>query len=541
MNYITAAHTIDGYKVSHKEQYPVGTTQVYSNFTARNSKYFKQADFDGNVVVFGTQYLVDYLHTLWRNTFFKKPIAVALDVISFRIKAYSGHTDFSHFEQLHNLGYLPITIKALPEGTLAPLQTPILTITNTHPDFFWLPNYLETFISCELWHIITSATVAREYSKVLKHWSDLTCDNGDHLPFQAHDFSMRGHTSVHSAAKSGAAHLLFSMGTDTVPAIDFLEYYYNDFTGHSIPASEHSTMTANIQSYMPELDIRSAETATFKDLITRVYPSGIVALVSDSYNFWDTLTITLPELQDTIMARDGKLVIRPDSGNPIDVICGNTELKSLDVEENNWTNTYIYEVNADSYVYKVEGEYYKVELINDHSDYIDELLITHKVPKAQAKGAIEVLWDIFGGTINSKGYKVLDPHIGLIYGDSITIDRANEICKRLEAKGFASSNVVFGIGSYTYQGTTRDTFGMAIKATAITNTGRHIELYKDPTGDSSKKSAKGLMRVDLLNGRYVTHDQVSWEAESGGCLKPLYSDGTILSKEKFSEIKARLN
>lgn len=489
MNYITAAHTIDGYKVSHKEQYPVGTTQVYSNFTARHSKYFKQASFDSNVVVFGTQYLVDYLHTLWRETFFKKPIAVALDVISFRIKAYSGHTDFSHFEQLHNLGYLPITIKALPEGTLAPLQTPILTITNTHPDFFWLPNYLETFISCELWHIITSATVAREYSKVLKHWSDLTCDNGDHLPFQAHDFSMRGHTSVHSAAKSGAAHLLFSMGTDTVPAIDFLEYYYNDFTGHSIPASEHSTMTANIQSYMPELDIRRAETATFKDLITRVYPSGLVALVSDSYNFWDTLTITLPELKDIIMSRDGKLVIRPDSGNPIDVICGDLSARR-------------------SYEYA---------------------------------GAIEVLWDIFGGTINSKGYKVLDPHIGLIYGDSITIDRANEICKRLKAKGFASSNVVFGIGSYTYQGTTRDTFGMAIKATAITNTGRHIELYKDPTGDSSKKSAKGLMRVDLLNGRYVTHDQVSWEAESGGCLKPIYSDGTILSKEKFSEIKARLN
>lgn len=493
MNYITAAHTIDGYKVSHKEQYPVGTTQVYSNFTARHSKHFKQPNFDGNVVVFGTQYLVDYLHTLWRDTFFKKPLAVALDVISSRLKAYSGHTDFSHFEQLHNLGYLPITIKALPEGTLAPLQTPILTITNTHPDFFWLPNYLETFISCELWHIITSATVAREYSKVLKHWSDLTCDNGDHLPFQAHDFSMRGHTSVHSAAKSGAAHLLFSMGTDTVPAIDFLEYYYNDFTGHSIPASEHSTMVANIQSYMPELDIRRAETATFKDLITRVYSSGLVALVSDSYNFWDTLTITLPELKDTIMSRDGKLVIRPDSGNPIDVICGTP--------------------------------YYA------NSAFIPP----------EWKGAIEFLWDIFGGTINDKGYKVLDTHIGLIYGDSITIDRANEICKRLEAKGFASSNIVFGIGSYTYQGTTRDTFGMAIKATAITNKGRLIELYKDPAGDSSKKSAKGLMRVDLINSRYVTHDQVSWEAESGGCLKPIYSDGTILSKDKFSEIKARLN
>lgn len=542
MHYITAAHTIDGYKVSHKDQYPVGTTQVYSNFTARHSKHFKQANFDGNVVVFGTQYLVDYLHTLWRDTFFKKPLAVALDVISSRLKAYSGHTDFSHFEQLHNLGYLPIVIKALPEGTLAPLQTPILTITNTHPDFFWLPNYLETFISCELWHIITSATVAREYSKVLKHWSDLTCDNGDHLPFQAHDFSMRGHTSVHSAAKSGAAHLLFSMGTDTVPAIDFLEYYYNDFTGHSIPASEHSTMTANIQSYMPELDIRSAETATFKDLITRVYPSGLVALVSDSYNFWDTLTITLPELKNTIMSRDGKLVIRPDSGNPIDVICGvgnNDILHTSAVlpETSNWDSTQW----ASSLEFAITENY---KFIKDGTGTIYRINSASSVTnttKAEAKGAIEILWDIFGGTTNDKGYKVLDPHIGLIYGDSITIDRANEICKRLEAKGFASSNIVFGLGSYTYQGTTRDTFGMAIKATAITNKGKLIELYKDPAGDSSKKSAKGLMKVDLVNGRYVTHDQVSWEAESGGCLKPIYSDGTILSKEKFSEIKARLN
>ena len=507
MNYITAAHTIDGYKVAHKDQYPVGTTQVYSNFTARNSKYFKQDTFDGNIVVFGTQYLVNYLHTLWRDTFFKKPREEAVGIISRRLEAYLGHTDTSHFERLHNIGYLPITIKALPEGTLAPLQTPILTITNTHPDFFWLPNYLETFISCELWHIITSATVSREYSKVLKHWSDLTCDSGDHLPWQAHDFSMRGHTSVHSAAKSGAANLLFSMGTDTVPAIDFLEHYYKDFTGHSIPASEHSTMVAQIQSRMPELDIRDAETDTFKDLLTRVYPSGIVALVSDSYNFWDTLTTTLPEIQDVIMAREGKLVIRPDSGDPIDVICG------LNCPEDT--------PNGMSY----KDQYTAIREPSDPS----------------IKGAIEVLWDIFGGTINNKGYKVLDPHIGLIYGDSITIDRANEICKRLEAKGFASSNVVFGIGSYTFQGTTRDTFGMAIKATAITYKDKLVELYKDPVGDSYKKSAKGLMRVDLINGKYVTHDQVSWEAESGGCLKPIYSDGTILSKERFSTIKARLN
>ena len=334
MNYITAAHTIDGYKVSHKDQYPVGTTQVYSNFTARNSKHFKQDTFDGNVVNFGMQYLVTYLHQLWVDTFFSVPKSIAIKGIRDRLSAYSGHTDISHFEKLHDIGYLPITVKALPEGTLVPLQTPMLTITNTHPDYFWLPNYLETFISCELWHIIASATVSRQYLKVLTKWSDLTCDNAEHLPWQAHDFSMRGHTSIHSAAKSGAAHLLSFMGTDTIPSVDFLEHYYRDFTGHSIPASEHSTMTAQIQSRIPELDIRDAETAAFEDLLTRVYPSGIVALVSDSYNFWDTLTITLPELQDTIMARDGKLVVRPDSGNPIDVICGvDKKIETFSLEE----------------------------------------------------------------------------------------------------------------------------------------------------------------------------------------------------------------
>ena len=285
-----------------------------------------------------------------------------------------------------------------------------------------------------------------------------------------------------------------------------------------------------------------AETATFKDLITRVYPSGIVALVSDSYNFWDTLTITLPELKNTIMSRDGKLVIRPDSGNPIDVICGvgnNDILHTSAVlpETSNWDSTQW----ASSLEFAITENY---KFIKDGTGTIYRINSASSVTnttKAEAKGAIEVLWDIFGGTTNNKGYKVLDTHIGLIYGDSITIDRANEICKRLEAKGFASSNIVFGLGSYTYQGTTRDTFGMAIKATAITNKGKLIELYKDPAGDSSKKSAKGLMRVDLVNGRYVTHDQVSWEAEASGCLKPIYSDGTILSKEKFSEIKARLN
>lgn len=492
MKYIKAATAIDGYKVSHKPQYPIGTTKVYSNLTPRHSKHFKAKDFDGKLVNFGSQYIAQFLHELWNDTFFHTDKASVLANLESKLLAYSGHVGVEHFGELWDLGYLPVEIKALPEGTLVPLNIPLITVQNTDPRFYWLVNFLETMISCEMWHIPTSATISREYNKVLTKWSSITCDNNEHICWQGHDFSMRGHTSIHSAAKSGAGHLLWFLGTDTLPSIDFLEYYYGERIGHSIPASEHSTMTSNIQSRIPELSLRDAETETFRDLLTRVYSSGLIALVSDSYNFWDTLTVTLPELKDLIISRDGKLIIRPDSGDPIDVICG-------------------------------------------------ENSAVQKRVTPQEKGAIEILWDIFGGTVNDKGYKVLDPHIGLIYGDSITIERADEICKRLEAKGFASSNIVFGIGSYTFQGTTRDTFGMAIKATAITCNGKIVKVYKDPVGDSNKKSAKGLLKVDLVDEEYKLFDQVSEQEEKEGCLRTIYKDGRFFNKESFSTIRARLH
>ena len=504
MKYISAATAIDGYKVSHKFQYPLKTTKAYANLTPRHSKHFKHKDFDGKIVNFGAQYISVFIKELWDDTFFNRDREAVLKNLASKLQGYSGHVGIEHFEELWRLGYLPIEIKALPEGTLVPLNIPLITIQNTDPRFYWLVNFLETLISCEMWHILTSATISRQYNKVLTKWSEKTCDNNDHIIWQGHDFSMRGHTSIHSAAKSGAGHLLWFLGTDTLPAIDFLDYYYGERVGHSISASEHSTMTANIQSRVPELSLRDAETETFRDLITRVYPSGLLALVSDSYNFWDTLTVTLPELKDIIMSRDGKLVIRPDSGDPVDVICGTS---------GPWN----------------EGQ----EEYNKYSSHI-------KFDRDE-KGAIEVLWDIFGGTTNSKGYKVLDSHIGLIYGDSITIDRADEICKRLEAKGFASSNVVFGIGSYTFQGTTRDTFGMAIKATAIICDGKLVEVYKDPVGDAGKKSAKGLLKVDLVDGEYKLFDQVSEQEEKEGCLRTIFKDGEFFNKERFTTIKARLS
>jgi nicotinamide phosphoribosyltransferase len=414
----------------------------------------------------------------------------------------------------------------------------MLTITNTHKDFGWLVNYLETLISCMLWQPITSATIAYEYKKLLNKYALETTGSTEGVQWQGHDFSMRGMSSVESAILSGMGHLLSFTGTDTIPAIYQLEKSYNageNLIGASVPATEHSVMC---------MGTKEAEIDTFRRLL-KLYPTGILSVVSDTWNLWDVCTKFLPELKSEIMARDGKLVIRPDSGDPVDIICGTIF---------NFTNKK-YE-NGDSLV----NEKYNAKSIIDEST------------KPEFKGVIELLWETFGGTINEQGYKVLDPHIGAIYGDSITLDRAKEICERLKAKGFASTNIVLGIGSYTYQYNTRDTFGFAMKATygEITNCDNNRrnleiearEIFKDPiTDDGTKKSKKGLLQVDLfekhngncdmmgcdMNGCIGTckelsvKDQCTWEQEAQGLLTTVFKDGKLVKETTLDKIRKRLN
>jgi nicotinamide phosphoribosyltransferase len=235
------------------------------------------------------------------------------------------------------------------------------------------------------------------------------------------------------------------------------------------------------------------------------YPTGILSMVSDTFDLWRMCTEYLPILKEEILARDGKLVIRPDSGNPVDIICGFEKPDTL----------YRNPVDAKKY----------------------------RASDAEAKGVIELLWDVFGGTVNEQGYKVLDSHIGAIYGDSITIDRAEEICARLEAKGFASTNIVLGVGSFTYQYNTRDTFGFAMKATYVEVNGEAREIFKDPiTDDGMKKSATGLLYVGKgdVNGELKLFDKVTWETEAKGQLKTLYKDGNFESLTTLAEVKNRL-
>jgi nicotinamide phosphoribosyltransferase len=391
---------------------------------------------------------------------------------------------YGHIEKLHTLGYLPIEIKALPEGSKVPMKVPCITVVNTIAEFYWLTNFLETLLSAIVWQPCTSATIAYTYRKLLNKYATETGVAADFVQWQGHDFSFRGMSSLETAMLSGMGHLLSFTGTDTIPAIDGLEQYYNanaetELIGGSVAATEHSVMCSGS---------KDGELETFKRLITEVYPNGIVSIVSDTWDLWKVCTEYLPALKTDILARDGKVVIRPDSGDPVKIICGNPDGKT----------------------------------------------------EAERKGVVELLWDVFGGTITDKGFKMLDPHIGAIYGDSINIERATNICENLIAKGFATQ-VVFGIGSYTYQYNTRDTFGTAMKATYVVVDGEGREIFKNPvTDDGTKKSATGLLQVKKENGKYTLNDKVNWTAEKDSELQTVFKDGVITKEFTLAEIRTRL-
>jgi nicotinamide phosphoribosyltransferase len=479
-------HLIDFYKADHRRQYPEGTTLVYSNLTPRKSRIGEVDE----IVFFGLQYFIkEYLIRQWDELFFKKPKAEVVARYRRRMDTSlgTGAVTMEHVEALHDLGYLPLEIKALPEGSLVPLRVPMLTIRNTKPEFFWLTNYLETLMSCILWKPCTSATIARQYRKVFEKYADETVGNHDFVNWQGHDFSMRGMSGIEDAVMSGAGHLLSFTGTDTVPAIDFLEEYYGanceaELIGGSVPATEHSVMCMGMED---------GELGTFQRLITEIYPAGIVSIVSDTWDFWQVITSFLPQLKSEILARSGKVVIRPDSGDPILIICGDPAAPAGSPEH---------------------------------------------------KGAIECLWEVFGGVVTEKGYRLLDPHIGLIYGDSITPERQLAILERLKIKGFASFNVVLGIGSFTYEYVTRDTFGFAMKATYGEVNGVGRPIFKDPkTDDGTKKSAKGLLKItEDSTGKLSMQDETDWQGESEGLLGLVFQDGKLIREETLADIRERL-
>ena len=456
-----AIFLVDSYKIPHRDMYPDGMELLWSTWTPRSDKIAIQAQRQlplapPEIIFFGLSMAIQKLTREYGAWFRRDTDEVIEEYINFVKLFLKVDTDGAHIRELHEHGEMPLRIFALPEGTVTKTGVCQLVIFNTGgPQFAWFTNYVESVLSTLMWKPATSANIARNYRTLSNRFADLTCeDNGHpHIQWQQHDFSFRGLSGVEDSESSAIGHLLFFNGTDTVPSLFAANAMYHDFNigdYGSVPATEHSVMCAWG---------KDDELETFSRLLDK-YPEGILSVVSDTWDFWHVLTNILPALKDKIMARNGKLVIRPDSGDPIKIINGDPDAPFGSPAH--W-------------------------------------------------GAVKLLGDVFGYAVNSKGFRELDSHIGLIYGDSITLDRAEAIYTGLARNEWAANNVVLGIGSYTYQATTRDVWGFAMKATAIKINGEEIPIFKDPkTDDGIKKSFKGFCTTRVIDGEYRTVDGLSF-------------------------------
>lgn len=505
----------DFYKMCHLTMLPKGMTKSVSYFTPRKSR----VDQWDHVVNFGLQaFCKTWLIDFFNDNFFNRPEEEIVE----EYKEYADNTmgkeiiDLEPIRNLHKLGYLPIEIVSVPEGTEVPMHCPIFGITNTHPDFAWLGQALESLISAEMWYPMICATVGHSYRKIVNKYYEETCD--DNLPRRRAlgNFDFRGDQGVEAALKAAGGWLLSFVNTATVPAIPYMEKMYNcnckkEEVGFGAVSTEHFVMCSN-----SAFDIKNNpdETYEYKDIdpmrervfikraLTEIYPNTSFSCVSDSYDYWNVVNNILPTLKNEILAHNGCLLVRGDSGDPVDII----------------TKT------------------------------------------------VSALWDLNlpGNHLNSKGYKVLDSHIKALYGDSITLQRAEKIFQILKDNGFAASNVSLGVGSFsmhcieendTLKPFTRDTFSSAIKAVYAEFTDENgfvtkMPIFKDPktdrdTGAGFKKSQKGCCLVYRNSeGEYTYQDGLTWsEAYSGtpNALQTVFLNGKLIKEESLNEIRQRLN
>lgn len=463
----------DVYKLGHMDQYPEGTEYIYSYLQARTAKELPKT------VFFGLQY---YL-----TTYLSQPITQEHAEEFFKIReSLLGETPVGVRDRINalvKLGFWPLEIKAVPEGEVMPVQNVLMTITNTVAGFGWCVGFVESLL-LKVWNTTTVASYSLKLRELVTNYALRTCDSMAHLPFQVHDFGYRGVSSEETAKLSGAAHLLNFYGSDTVPAVPFLMEHYDAQwpIALSVPATEHSVMC----SYTKEGELQAFER------MLDLYPAGIVSIVSDTYDLWNVLDRFARQLRSRIKSREGKVVFRPDSGDPVKIICGDPEAP----------------IGSPAY-----------------------------------KGALELLGQTFGATKNDKGYKVLDPHVGLIYGDGFFFDRFDQVLGRMLDQGWASSNLVVGIGGLLLQAHSRDELGFAIKATEGVINGRHVELFKDPVTDKKKRSHMGLLKLNKYGrGAYFTADHQSQESEAAddNYLKLVFKDGEVLKRYTLDEIRQRI-
>ena len=588
----------DGYKLGHPDMYAEGTEVVSSNLTPRSDRIYKRSAtkyYDGKLVVVGHQGAVMEVVENW-DKFFKMDKGIAIARFKLLCDNYFGSEIVSvdRLSKLHDLGYLPLEIRTLDEGTKVNMGIPVLTIRNTVDHAFWLVNFLETTISNLTWKPSTAATIAAEYKAMLTDFAVRTGTPVEAVAFQAHSFADRGMSGPEDAARSGFGHITSFLGSDSLGAVLYAQEYYGagNFVAASVPATEHAVSTSNILRIETELmfqeykfkdneqkdiyiamaradeDVRLIAEIMFMYELMLKFPTGILSYVADSFDFYGLISRGLPYMKDVIMRRQtncitpGRLVIRPDSGDPVEVICGVKVIDcphTTDEIEDGDDKAYdsisdicdgmndgteeatCYVRSSDGVIMKVDASYnyeryYNSWSFSSYSAYPAELTV-------EQKGAVEVLMDIFGYTETSTGHKLMDDHIGLIYGDSITTGRCHTILQRMFDKNFASGNAVFGVGSFTYQCVTRDTFGFAVKATYTEVNGKKIPIFKDPKTDSKKKSAKGLLFVGKdSNGEYVLVDNVSREQEQSeeNHLVVRFKDGRFMNQTTLEAIRSKL-
>lgn len=455
----------DSYKTSHWKQYPKGTTKVYSYLESRGGKF-------DNTMFYGLQYFIkQYLSGQ----------VVTEEKIQKAKKFWDAHLGPDHFNEAgwrhildnHN-GHLPVRIKAVPEGMVVKTGNVLVTVENTDPQVPWLTNFLESIL-LQVWYPITVGTLSREVKKnLIDYLKKTTSYNHEEISgavaFMLHDFGFRGVSSVESAGLGGSSHIINFMGTDTVAAILFAQEFYNTENplAFSIPASEHSTIT----SWGEPFEVKAMEN------MLDSYPTGIVACVSDSFDiiracrdYWGTA------LRDKILSRDGRLVIRPDSGDPVQTL----------------------------------------------------------------KQIFHILWDKFGGTTNDKGFKVLDPHVRVIQGDGVNFESISEICEMMIEEGFSIENIAFGMGGALLQKVDRDTQKFAFKCSSITIEGEEVEVRKNPIEinekgervQSFKKSKAG--RLKLVDGQTIEHSH----DEVGDELVEVLLNGKVMKEWTFEEVRER--
>lgn len=472
----------DTYKHTHCRMYPSNMTKLVSYLTPRKamSEQYDKMVFAG-IQPFIQKYLIDIFY----DNFFDLPWDEVYESYTTYMSVQLGspeNYDIDRIKALYDLGYLPIEIRALPEGTVVNMGVPVVEMTNTHEDFAWVVQWIECILQAEVWSASAYATVGHEYYKVAKHWYDKTTDGANPAMAMA-DFGMRGMSCLEDSIKASAGWLMSFDKTSTIPALHYLDKYYSadcrkNHIGIGAVSTEHSVMGANYA-------IDGDEITFVKRLLTDLYPNTSFSMVSDTYDYWNMVENILPACKDEIMAHNGKLLVRPDSGDIIEIT-----LKT-----------------------------------------------------------IQSLWDNFGGTVNSKGYKVLDPHVGLIYGDGCTILRVKTIYEELAKMGFAANNVVFGVGAFCFHGLfddngkfwalTRDMWGMAMKATYGVFGDKKLFIYKDPKTDSGlKKSHKGCCRVWHDENGYHCEDQLmEYVPDDETDLRVVYGPGHVGPADTFMDSK----